>query len=238
MSAGSIYLVNDVLDVEQDRAHPTKRRRPIAAGTVSIRLALTGSAALTLASLGIVSIISLQALAWIIVYLISAHLYTLVAKRIPLLDVILIGSFYSLRVLTGFSAVSLFPVGWYGWAVLAGLLALAVELGRRKTEGRYLVGRARERKALAFYSETKLTGLYASTAVVIIVVYSLIAFSTSVIFGVSVVLVTVGLARYWRAIAQLGRDIHPQEVIFNDRLMVAILIAFSIAFATLYIHFF
>ena len=108
--SSAIYLVNDVIDRDQDRLHPVKRMRPVASGAVSPRLAIPYGVALLAAGL---------ALGWATrhdsvplylgVYVAANALYTLAGKHVPILDVFLLGSFYVLRVLVGCALVDAAP---------------------------------------------------------------------------------------------------------------------------------
>lgn len=230
MAASSVYLVNDVLDVQRDRVHPTKRHRPVPAGLVPARAAVVGAVTFALASIAISAAVNLEAFSWVAAYLALAHLYTVVGKHIPILDVALVGSFYGFRVIAGFSAVSLFPAEWFIWVVLACLLAAAVELGKRKSEAQLLGKQIAIRRTLSFYTDAKLAALYGLTSMTIIAVYPLAALSINTTFLASSVLVALGLRRFWVVIGRLREDLHPQMVILGDWQLVAAIVAFSGSF--------
>src|SRR5262249_13775341 len=96
-SAG--YAVNRVLDVEADRAHPTKRNRPIAAGALSERGALLAAAALATAALAGCLVLNWQTAALAALYLVQNAAYSVRLKHIAFVDVTLIASGFLLRVL-------------------------------------------------------------------------------------------------------------------------------------------
>ena len=105
-AASSIYIFNDLVDIESDRRHPTKKRRPLAAATVSVPLALKAGCGLLVGSL-VLSFIAalgpggLAFPAWIWLYLILTTAYSFSLKRRLLVDVILLGWLYTHRVLAG-----------------------------------------------------------------------------------------------------------------------------------------
>ena len=116
--SSSIYLLNDVIDIEADRAHPVKRSRPIAGGIVSIRKALLTSSVLMLISLCMASAISAELLGFVFAYVLIQVGYCFRLKHEPLLDIFCIASGFLLRAMAG--GVFLSP-----WFLLTiGLLAL------------------------------------------------------------------------------------------------------------------
>lgn len=130
--SGAVYVFNDVLDLEADRQHPTKRHRPIAAGLLSRRAALAWSALLAAGALA-----GCFALGWKLGALAAAYLgqnaaYTLRLKQVAFVDVALIASGFLLRVLAGSAAIAVPSSGWL--LVCTALLALFLGLGKRAHE--------------------------------------------------------------------------------------------------------
>jgi 4-hydroxybenzoate polyprenyltransferase len=141
--ASGVYVLNDVRDVEADRAHPTKRRRPIASGAVPASVAVPYGVALLAAGL---------ALAWasrhpplvtlLLVYVGLNACYTLGAKEVALLDVFLIASGFFLRVLAGCVLVDAAPSNW----LLLCTIWLALFLGFAKRRGDLSRGQGAEER--------------------------------------------------------------------------------------------
>jgi len=130
--SSTIYLVNDVIDVEADRAHPTKCRRPIASGVLPVPFALAAAAVLFCASLAVAASVS-QALAGVILaYALIQLAYCLQLKRQPLLDIFCIASGFLLRALAGLVATGLGASPWF--LLTIGLLALFLAVEKRKAE--------------------------------------------------------------------------------------------------------
>lgn len=130
--SSSIYLLNDCLDVSADRAHPSKRHRPIAAGLVSVPSALLAAVVLAALSLSLASRITPALAGVILLYALIQIGYCLQLKRMPLLDLFCIASGFLLRAIAGVVA------GGYGfspWFLLTvGLLALFLAIEKRKAE--------------------------------------------------------------------------------------------------------
>jgi 4-hydroxybenzoate polyprenyltransferase len=130
--SGAVYAFNDVRDVEADRLHPTKRNRPIAAGQLSERGALTAAAVLS-----VIAITASLAVRWQLAVIVALYLaqniaYSIRLKRIAFVDVALIASGFLLRVLAGALAIDVPASGWL--LACTALLALFLGLGKRAHE--------------------------------------------------------------------------------------------------------
>ncbi|QDU86685.1 Decaprenyl-phosphate phosphoribosyltransferase [Pirellulimonas nuda] len=111
--ASAVYLVNDVLDLAADRAHPTKSRRPLAAGRITVRGACLAAAALTLTGLGASGLLlPTRFTAMLVGYIGLAMAYSLGLKRQAIVDVVMLAAFYAYRVLIGAAAVSIECSPW------------------------------------------------------------------------------------------------------------------------------
>ena len=131
--SGAVYLLNDVCDLEADRAHPEKRRRPIASGQVSVVQALSAHACFILLGVGGGAWLYGYGFAWVIGgYFLSNMAYSMVMKNYAYVDVGLISSGFILRVMAGALAIQA-PVSM--WLLLCTfLLALYLALGKRLHE--------------------------------------------------------------------------------------------------------
>jgi decaprenyl-phosphate phosphoribosyltransferase len=130
--SSAIYLVNDCLDVEADRAHPSKRHRPIAAGQVTVPAALCTAAVLAVLSLFLASSITPALAGVVLLYGLIQVGYCVQFKRMPLLDLFCIASGFLLRAIAGVVAGGF---GFSPWFLLTvGLLALFLAIEKRKAE--------------------------------------------------------------------------------------------------------
>jgi 4-hydroxybenzoate polyprenyltransferase len=114
LAASGTYIFNDLLDIESDRLHPRKRKRPFAAGDLS---PITGLAAAALfLTLAFVLTVKLPAnfAAWLLLYVLSTAAYSVRLKRIPIVDVLVLSGLYTLRLLAGSSATSSHISHWLG----------------------------------------------------------------------------------------------------------------------------
>lgn len=149
--SSAIYLLNDVLDVEADRAHPSKRHRPIAAGLIGVPLALVTAALLAVLSLILGASVAPGLAGVLLLYGLIQVGYCLQFKRAPLLDLFSIAAGFLLRAVAGVVAAGL---GFSPWFLLTvGLLALFLAVEKRKAELRLCLDRGViTRKVLERYS--------------------------------------------------------------------------------------
>ncbi len=105
LCASSVYIVNDLLDLESDRLHPRKRNRPFASGLVPAWMGVLLAPILFIASLGIGSFVGGQFLSWLIFYFVLTCAYSWTLKRLVLVDCLTLGLLYTLRIIAGAVAV-------------------------------------------------------------------------------------------------------------------------------------
>ena len=107
LTASGLYIINDLLDIEADRAHPTKRNRPFASGRLSKSWGISQSIVVLIIAFVIASNLNSLFLVVLLVYAILSASYSLKLKKIVLLDVSLLAVLYTLRIIAGTFAVSL-----------------------------------------------------------------------------------------------------------------------------------
>ena len=112
LCASAVYLLNDLTDLESDRAHPTKRRRPLASGALSIQTAIV----LTFVFLALSTALALHLgpafLTVLLAYIILTTSYSVALKRIAILDVLVLASLYTIRIFAGGQATSITISTW------------------------------------------------------------------------------------------------------------------------------
>ena len=144
LASSSIYVINDALDVENDRSHPIKRERPFASGALNPRMALWLAPLIILAAIGIALYLPAKA-TWILaIYLGLSLSYCLVLKPILWLDVLTLASLYTLRVLVGAAAISVPVSPWlagFSMFMFFGLAAVKRYSELRATKASNLSGR-------------------------------------------------------------------------------------------------
>lgn len=138
LAASCIYVLNDILDLEADRSHPTKRLRPFASGAMSLRSGFLMMAGLLLLLVGTLPFLSWEFAACIIGYIVMNLLYSFRFKKVHSLDVILLASMYTIRIVAGGVATGIEVSQWllgFSTFLFFGLAALKryVEVAKLKS---------------------------------------------------------------------------------------------------------
>jgi 4-hydroxybenzoate polyprenyltransferase/phosphoserine phosphatase len=141
LCASSIYLVNDLLDLPSDRAHPRKRHRPIAAGAVSIQAAALLSVLLLAAGLGLAALLGPWFLALTALYVAATTAYSFALKTYVLIDVITLAGLYTMRIIAGAAAIAVVPSFWL--LAFSMFVFLSLALVKRYSELHMLIGTQR-----------------------------------------------------------------------------------------------
>ena len=168
--SSAVYLLNDLVDVEKDRAHPLKRLRPIASGALTVRAAK--AAAVILGVTGLLASLSLGLLTAAIAaaYLVQNLAYSFRLKHVPFIDVASIAAGFLLRVLAGAAAIPVSPSFWLLMCTL--LLASFLGFGKRAHELRTSGNRGGDqRKVLERYNPRVLRFLIHLLAILTIAAY-------------------------------------------------------------------
>lgn len=217
--SSSVYLINDLSDVESDRKHPKKKHRPIASGALSAPVARTAAAIfMGVAFTGGYLLSPLFALICVAYVLLNIG-YSFWLKHMPVIDVLVLASFYVLRVWAG---VSLIEVQRFSpWIyVFTTFLALFLGIGKRRTE--IMRNGAQSRKVLAGYTSTFLEQLLLIVLSLSIVTYSLYTFLAPNLpenhaMMLSIPFVIYGFFRYLYLVQVENRGEAPEEILFSDR---------------------
>ncbi len=112
LASSATYIFNDLIDLQHDRAHRSKRRRPLSAKEISPIAALAVMVACAAGAIAVARFINREALIGIALYLGLSTIYTLLIKRILIADVIVLASFYTLRLLVGGAATNIVVSRW------------------------------------------------------------------------------------------------------------------------------
>ncbi len=223
LSASAIYIINDVADVEADRAHPEKRRRPIASGEIPVSRALTLATLLIAASAIIVSGMHHLFITAIIVYIVMNLAYSFRLKEVVLLDVFIVAAGFMLRVLGGAYAID---VTVSSWLVLCSLfISLFLGFAKRRSE---LVraapeGAVEQRRVLAAYSAAVLDQMLTISAAGAVISYALytVAPRTIEVFHTekliyTTVFVIYGVFRYLHLLYTSANAENPTNAVTSD----------------------
>ncbi|MCU1655031.1 MAG: UbiA prenyltransferase [Pseudonocardia sp.] len=223
MAASAVYLINDSVDVAEDRAHPVKRHRPIAAGLVPLKLAVATSAVLFVGSLAVAWLASMQLLIVIAVYIAVQLGYCFGLKHQPVIDICIVASGFLIRAIAGGAASNIPLSQWF--LLAAGFGSLFMVAGKRYAEFE-LASRtgAKIRKSLERYSASYLRFVWTLSASVLIMTYVLWAFEiraahhNSVWSVISIVPFVVAVLRY-AVDVDGGNGGEPEEIAIGDRVL-------------------
>jgi 4-hydroxybenzoate polyprenyltransferase len=235
--SGSIYLLNDLVDIEKDRAHPKKRNRPLASGRLNPTLALVVAVLLMLAVLGgsvwIDSLNSFPALDYSLMLvmlsyiLIQGVLYSFFLKNIVILDIFTIAAGFVLRAVAGGVVLDIRITPWL--LICMGLLAIFLGLGKRRAE-LVLLGEdaSTHRKILQEYSIPMLDQMISIVTAATIMAYTLFTYSATTlplepypVMMSTVPLVIYAIFRYLYLIHHRGGGGSPEELVLRDRPLAA-----------------
>jgi decaprenyl-phosphate phosphoribosyltransferase len=240
--SSAVYLWNDLIDVEKDRAHPRKRERPIASGALPIEVARGCAGAL--AALGLALGFTLE---WRYACAVAGYLglniaYTLWLKRIAFVDVLVIAAGFLLRVLSGALAIHVHASRWL--LLCTALLACFLGFGKRAHELNTSGGRgAEQRSVLSSYHPSLLqVALYLSglTTIVAYTGYTM-AEHTRAFFHTdrmvwTVPAIAVGVGRYLMLVSSRPKAESPTEEMLRDPLFLANLVVWVAAVVAIIYH--
>ena len=222
--ASGIYYVNDIVDRDSDRAHPVKRRRPVAAGRLPLGLAGLMAVVLLLGGL-MITILGVGArLAGVVgLYILLSLAYTFVLRGVVLLDIAAVAGGFVLRAVAGGVAVDVPLSSWF--LIVACFGALFIAAGKRHSEHTSLgAGRGEHRRTLDEYSDQFLRYIVGSSSTVTIAAYCLWAFEgeagRSLQSGLSIVPFVLGVYRYVMLLEGGGGGT-PEELVLRDRSLLA-----------------
>ncbi len=126
LAASGTYIVNDLLDTETDRHHADKRRRPFAAGDLSLLAGLGAAILLFALALALTRGLPATFSAWLLLYVVATLAYSTVLKRIPIVDVLILSGLYTLRLLAGGAATQTHISNWLGGFSIFLFFSLAI----------------------------------------------------------------------------------------------------------------
>src|ERR1700758_3062078 len=227
LAASSIYLVNDVRDVEADREHPTKRFRPIAAGVVPEWLAYTLAVVLGVASLALSWWLNPNLALVMAVYIVIQLGYCFGLKHQAVIDICIVSSGFVIRGIAGAAAASIHLSQWF--LLVLAFASLFQVAGKRYAELQ-LAERtgAKIRKSLENYTSTYLRFVWTLSATAVVVCYGLWAFERdhgkAGWFVVSMVPFTIAIMRY-AVDVDGGLAGEPEDIALRDRVLQVLFLA-------------
>lgn len=233
LAASAVYLFNDARDVEEDRKHPRKRLRPVAAGEISVRLAVTASLFVAAAALALGTAIDRDLGITLGVYIAIQVAYALWLKEQPVIDLAIVSAGFLLRAIAGGVAIDVPLSQWF--LLVASFGSLFMVAGKRYSELMSLGSETGTRRTLEEYSVSYLRFVWSLAAAVTITAYSLWAFEIKNESGVnwqaiSIAPFVMGMLRYAVDIDR-GLAGEPEEAVMRDRVLQVIAVSWLAIFA-------
>lgn len=236
LSASAVYVFNDLQDIEQDRQHPTKCKRPLASGVIPLRTAKFGMLALLAAGTALMASVSLDALYFLAIYVVLNIAYSAKLKHIAIVDVTIIAVGFVLRLFVG-SAATLTPLSM--WVVIMTfLLALFLALAKRRDDIlHYLDTGKKARSVVDGYNLQLIDSGMTIMASVVIVAYIMYATSAAVVerlqtenLYLTALFVILGILRYLQIAFVKGKSDSPTRIVLTDAFMQLTILAWALAF--------
>jgi len=233
-AAGSVYIMNDIVDLRKDKEHPVNSKRPLASGDLSITAAaISGTIVFS------ISLLTSYALSFsfgfvILTYIILNILYTLKLKKIVILDIFAIASGFALRVLGGAFAIDVLISNWL--LVCTVLLSLFLAMGKRRAELILLNDQAPlHRSTLAEYSPELLDQMISIVTSATVVSYTLYTLSQETVakfhttnLKYTIPFVLYGIFRYLYLIYHGKEGGQPERILFTDIPLLIDILLYSI----------
>ena len=239
--AGAVYLWNDIADIEQDRLHPKKKLRPLAAGELSIRTATLGAIALVASAVSLSFWLDLRLGLCALAYLGLNLGYSFGLKHVVILDVLSLSLGFVLRALAGGFAINVPVTEWL--LVLTLLLALFLGLAKRRHEITSLGdGASSHRAILAEYSPYLIDQMTSVVTASVVTAYAFYTLSPETVqkFGTAKLSWTLPLVlyvrfRYLYLVHQKDRGDSPTDMLLTDRpLLVTVALWVALVIAIVY----
>lgn len=240
--SGALYILNDLKDLEEDRIHPIKSKRPLAAGELKKRQAITAFVILSFISLLFASLVNEEFLWVCLVYYVLQIAYSFALKHVVILDVFIVASGFFLRVIAGAVAIQVQISPWL--LICTTLLALFLALSKRRHEILLLDEEAiNHRPILKEYSAYLLDQMISVVTASTVIAYCLYTISGETIekFGTNKLILTVpfvlyGIFRYLYLIHQKAEGGTPETLILKDHPLLLDIILWIVS-AALIIYF-
>ena len=225
--SGCLYIINDIIDIDKDKNHPKKCKRPIASGKLKIRSAWSSAVILLIVAFGVSYLISTWFLASAAAFFLLILIYSLFLKQLIIVDMMIISSGFVIRAIAGCAAVGVIVSPWL--IICAFLLALFLAIGKRRHELVILGENAgNHRKILDGYSTEMLDQMMNITTSALIMSYSIYTFFTGKIYiMITIPFAFYGLFKYIYMVHAKNFGGEP-EMLFKDKGMLLSMVIWAV----------
>jgi 4-hydroxybenzoate polyprenyltransferase len=237
--ASTVYIINDIADIEKDRLHPDKCSRPLASGAIGIPTALLLGLILFVVATGIAFYLGKLFAAVLLFYLVTNLAYSFRLKHVVIIDVMIIAMGFVLRAVSGAIAVG---GGLTPWFILCTMMiSLFLALGKRRYELELFNGdKTRQRKVLSYYSTALLDQLITIVTAITITSYALYTATETAgdkgYMMLTIPFVIYGIFRYLYLIHIENSGGKPEEVLLSDKHIYLTVVFFGITVVIIKSH--
>ena len=232
--SSSNYVLNDIIDVHKDRAHPEKKNRPLASGKITSAEAILIFIIVFFLSLYIAYSINLAFMVIVLLLFVLTLVYSLWLKNEPILDVIMIAIFFVLRSVSGAFIIKVFISPWI--ILCPFFLAIFLAVGKREADLRFMKDKAHAHKEVLKYYTLELTNiLMIISTTCLIIAYSLYVVSRNTFLLISLPFAIYVILRFYYLV-NTGSEIarHPEKVYKDWRMLLFIIGWIAIVVLVLY----
>ena len=236
ITASSVYILNDYLDIDDDRKHPTKKHRPLASGLILKKPAFLLMSFLSISGLIIMANKSIQASIVLLIYIALNILYSLRLKHIAIVDITIISIGFVLRVFVG-AIVTETPLSkWI--VIMTFLLALFLALAKRRDDVLHFMTTGKKmRKVIDGYNLKLIDGAMVIMSSVVIVSYLLYTTSSEVVkrfnneyLYLTSFVVVIGILRYMQISLVKNNSGSPTKILLKDKFLIFIILSWLTSF--------
>lgn len=214
IASSIIYVINDIYDIEKDKVHPRKCKRPLASGAIGLKNAKTFSVFLVFIFIALALSSDFNAVLAVIFYIVMNILYSIKLKHQPILDVLIIAMGFILRVVAGGFAANVELSSWLLLTIFS--LSTFLGFGKRRNE-LMMLDEANQRKVLQYYNIDSLDNFTNIFSAMFLIFYSLYSFEGIIPhFHITIPLVVYGLLKYNLLLKDINNEGDPTEILFND----------------------
>ncbi len=223
-ASSMIYIINDIVDLEKDKLHPEKSKRPIASGKLSVQTAWLLVVLLAIIVFPVQYLFLAATLPFIAAYVFQNFLYSYYFKKIAILDVSFIAVGFVLRVLVGVAANGLPFSHWL--IIMTFCISMLLALGKRKGEIQLNIDNGNKRHSLNGYNEPLINALQIIFLTVTVVVYIMYTFFNEYYQGnknllfYSTFFVILGLMRYMQLSFVFNNIESPTDILLKDKFIL------------------
>jgi 4-hydroxybenzoate polyprenyltransferase len=234
VASGVVYLVNDVVDCKQDRLHPIKKNRPIASGVLPVEVAAPVAGVLGIACLALAYLLHPAFAILVAIYITLNLAYSFWLKHMPIVDALVVASFFVLRVVGGVLLISVERFSPWLYVCML-LLALYISFGKRRAELTLLAKDAsNHRRVLEGYTLPLLDNYILIVSAATIVAYSLYTFSAPNVPANHTMMLTIpfvlyAVFRYLYLVQVVNTGGEPEELVLTDRALQISIVLWGIA---------